>query len=176
MALINPTTGSTKFNVVLRREAVVSLAGDEPVILSESDEFSIKLVSDAISGEAITSRDLQEVPEEEIDVDGIWVKAAAAKLKNMSQEELIEMVLKLQAQTGVELPIEMAATEAAEQADAQDAEPEAAEETEPEDAEEKPKSRRRKKPKAEETAVEEPQAIDEVHTPAEDAEELDVEF
>lgn len=175
MALINPTTGSTKFNVVVRRNAVVSLAGEVPVILSEDEEFGIKLISDAISGEEITSRDLQEVPDEEIGEDGIWVKAVASKLKGLSQEELIEMVLKLQAQTGAELPIEEVATDAEPEVEA---EPETEDEVEPEpevEEEPKPKSRRRKKPAAE--PEEEPESIDEVTTPAEtNDDELDVEF
>lgn len=172
MALINPNTGSSKFNVIVRREAVVSLAGEEPVIVSESEEFSIKLVSDAISGEEISTRDLQEVPDEEIGEDGIWVKAQAAKLKAMSQEELIAMVLKLQSQVGEQAEVVEAAEEVVEET-AEEVVEEVAEEPVEEEA---PKPKRRKKKPA--PVEEEPESIEEVHTAAEEVneDELDVEF
>lgn len=173
MALINPSTGSARFNVIIRREAVVSLAGETPVVVSEEEEFNMKLVSDAVSGEEISHKDLQEVPDEEIGADGIWIHAQAAKLKQMTQEELIEMVLKLQSEQSAagkpktlpkkEKPAEEDAPAEAEAEDTAD---------EPADQEEKPKKKKKKKakpaPKQEDNSDDEDENADD--------EELDVAF
>lgn len=133
MALINPKTGSSQFNAVVRRNAVISLAGEVPTIVSEEEEFGIKLISDAISGEELSHKDLEEVPDDEIGADGIWINAQAAKLKELSQEELIAMVLQLQ--SGAVAATEETVVVAEEEA----------EETVEEPVEDKPK-RKRKKP------------------------------
>jgi ribosomal protein L12E/L44/L45/RPP1/RPP2 len=172
MALINPKTGSARFNVVVRREAVVSLAGEVPVIVSEAEEFNMKLVSDVISGEEISHKDLQEVPDEEIGADGIWVHAQAAKLKQMTQEELIEMVLKLQAeQSAAGKPKTKPAKEeeaAPAKEEAEDTADEPADQEEP--VEKKPKKKKKKKP----APVDEDNSDDEEGNA--DDEELDVAF
>lgn len=146
MALVNPNSGSARFNVIIRREAVVSLAGDTPVIISESEEFNMKLVSDVITGDEISHKDLKEVPNEEVGEDGIWTKAQAAKLKQLSQEELIQMVLQLQQGKQVEV------------------------EAEEEEEAPAPKKRTRKK-KAEEDAPVKEEAEDTAEEPADQEEE-----
>lgn len=161
MALINPKTGSSRFNVIIRREAVVSLAGEEPEILSESEQFSLKLVSDVVTNEEISSKNLEEVPDEEIGADGIWTEAAAAKLNSLSKEELIAMILK----QGVETDIVEEAPE------------ETVEEALVEEAEEKPKTKRKRKAPAKKKEVEpEPEVeVEEIHTDAEDVSEEEIE-
>lgn len=178
MALINPTTGSSRFNVIITKQGVVSLASQTPVILSEEETFKMKMLSDAMTGEEISAKDLQEVPDEEIGEDGIWIHAAAAKYKDMSQEELIAYIVKLEAQAKMTSP---AFTD--ESAPVEEPAPveEAEELTEPaEETEEKPapkkRSRSRKKTEPKEEAGDETQ---EIHTDAEDknADEVDgIEF
>lgn len=158
MALINPNTGNTKFNTEVRYHAVISFATEEPTVVERSEEIlGMKLISDASNGEALSHKDLKEVPDEEIGTDGFWIHAKAAKLKALSQEELLQLVLQMQAQ-GAEIPDLNAGKEeeAEEEAEETPAEPEV--EAEPETAEapaeaeevEKPKRKRKKPaPKAE---------------------------
>lgn len=164
MALINPKTGSSQFNAVVRRNAVISLAGEVPTIVSEEEEFNIKLVSDAISGEELSHKDLEEVPDNEIGKDGIWIHAQAAKLKDLSQEELIAMVLALQ--SGAVAATEETVVVAEEEA----------EETAEEPVEEKPK-RKRKKPAPKPEPTDEEEEKIEIDAASKTEEELeDVEF
>lgn len=157
MALINPNTGNTKFNTEVRYHAVISFATEEPTVVERSEEIlGMKLISDAASGEALSHKDLQEVPDEEIGADGFWIHAKAAKLKSLSQEELLQLVLQMQAQ-GAEIPDLNAGKEeeSEEEAEETPAEPEAQpepveQEEAPEEEVEKPKRKRKKAaPKAE---------------------------
>lgn len=154
MALINPNTGSSTFKAIVRHEAVISLAGHEPVIIEQAEEFGIKLLADATNGEEIGFKELQEVPDEEIGEDGFWIHSQAARLKNLSQEELIEMVLKLQSQTGAPLP---AASPKAEESDGEteDAAKEGTEEDPSDSEEDKPKKKKKKRPAPTEEETEE---------------------
>ena len=96
MAYINQKTGSSNFNVKVIRKGVVSFATDEPQILEENSEFTLKLLTDITNDEVITFDELTHVPDEEIDSEGYWVNSKVSKLKNMSHDELISYILKIE--------------------------------------------------------------------------------
>jgi hypothetical protein len=96
MAYINPKTGSSTFNVKLIRKGVVSFATDEPTIVGEDQEFTLKLISDITDGQPVLFDELAVVPDEEIDSEGYWVNSKVSRLKSMSHDELISYILRIE--------------------------------------------------------------------------------
>jgi hypothetical protein len=97
MAYINQKTGSSNFNVKIIRKGVVSFSTDEPEILHEEEEFTLKILTDVTSGEVVTFDELSHVSDEEIDSDGYWVNSKVSKLKNMTHDELVAYILQMEA-------------------------------------------------------------------------------